>query len=179
MGGREGVIDEHIAKGGHFGGQCGVVLFLTGMEAGVFQQYHVARTGGDDCLPCRGPHTIAAKDHLAAKRGLQRADQLTQAHLGDHLALGPVEMGQQHDFAATGDDILDRGPDLVDPGHVGHDPAFHRHVDVHPRQYRLARQCQVIDRLPGHLRLHAAFPLFPRNRREGQPKALPLGRKPG
>jgi hypothetical protein len=70
------------------------------VEADVLQQGHAAvlhrahhRGGGRT-------DAIAGEGHRLLQQLAQRLGDEGQAHFGDHLALGPVEVGQQHHLGA-------------------------------------------------------------------------------
>jgi hypothetical protein len=98
-------------------GQRGVVLFLAGMEAGVSSR---TTSPGFAALrsPPPPPPTQSAPKTTLRPRGLPRGDDMGKAHLRHHLALGPVEMRQQHRLAARAM-MSSTSADLVDPRHVG------------------------------------------------------------
>ena len=115
--GREGVVHVDIPQFREGGGEGGVVLLLTRMETGVFQQDNLVLAHlGDGCLGQIADAFGDEGDFLGGEDGLEGGDELAQAHLGDDLALGPVEVGQQHGAAALGQDIKNRRDDLFDAG---------------------------------------------------------------
>ena len=170
---RKGVVHKDIAQSRQFGRQSRIILFLTGMKAGVFQQNHIALTRRRNRRAGRGTDAITAKHHLAAQGCGQCVFHMAKAHLGHNLALGPVKMRQKHHFAPARDDVFHRGRDLVDASGIGHPAPLHRHVDVHTAQHGFACQSHIIQRFPAHLDLQipALFvsPFFPRISRLRQP----------
>ena len=139
------VVHEGAAKGRQRCGKGAVILFLARVKAGVLHQGHLPRLQrGHDALG-RTADAVVGKDDRLAKRGLQRGDDLAQAHAVDALALGAVEMRQQNGNAALGLDVLDRRHDLVDAGGVGDLAVFDRDVHVDAGQHDLSVKIHVVD----------------------------------
>jgi hypothetical protein len=80
----------------------------------------------------------------------QRLQHRLQAHLGNALALGPVEVRQQHDFRASLRQQLDRRQGGAQARVVLHNALVHRHVEVDAHQRRLAGKVCALKRAEGH-----------------------------
>ncbi len=151
---RKCIIHIDLPQGRQLRRKLGIVLLFPRMEAGVLQQNHLASPRLRDGRGRGITHAIGGKHHLSPQRPGQRICDMPKAHLRHHLALRPVEMRQQNHLAALRHDVVDRRPDLVDPGHVRHPASLHRHVDVDPHQHHFPVQVHVVERFPGHRHLH-------------------------
>ncbi len=108
MRGGESVVDVDVAELCQFGRESRIVLFFARVVAEVFQERDAARFQGvDDGLRFSADAVIGPADGLLQQRG-ERLQHRLQAHLGNALALGPVEVRQQHDFRACFRQQLDR-----------------------------------------------------------------------
>ena len=138
MGGGEGVVDIDVAERGHRSDERRVVLFLALVEAGVFQQQHVAVGHLGDGGFRRRPDAIRSEgDRLAEMRRERGGDGLQRIGLVRPV-LRAAEMGEQDDLAALAGDFVQRRQDAVDPGGVGHLAVIHRHVEVDADKHALA-----------------------------------------
>ncbi len=174
VGGREGVVDVHIAELGQLGGEGGVVLLLAGVEAQVLQQQHAAVGQLGYGLGRRIADAVGSEGHRRAQHLGQGFDHRLQAHGRHDLALGPVEVGQQHHLGALAAQGLDGGDDGAQAGVVADAAILHRHVEVDADQNALARQVAgLVQGAEGHMRSFVVYVKQPR------PQACGLGARVG
>jgi hypothetical protein len=79
-----------------------------------------------------------------------------QTHLGDDLALGAIEMGEQDRQPTLVGDFLDGKGDALDAGLVGDLAVLDWHVEIDAQQYALVGQVKIVKGLEGghrHTRL--------------------------
>ena len=125
VGGGERVVDEDVGEFGEFGGKGGVVLFLAGVEAGVFQHRDIA--GGQ------------AFDHLRGQR-----------HLSDALALRTVEMAEHDHPRPLVRQLADGGRQAFDPGEISDPPVPDGHIEVGAHENAFAGNVEPVEGTDGH-----------------------------
>ncbi|MNI54737.1 hypothetical protein D3C73_1096480 [compost metagenome] len=151
MRGREGVVDVEVAQFRQLGGEGRVVLLLAFVEADVLEQQYAAGVEIGDHRLGFVAHAVVGEAHGAVQQQLQRLDHGAQAHRRHALALGPVEVGQQHHLGAGFAQAVDGRQGRLQPGVVGDVPVLHRHVEVHANQGGLAGQVgNVVEGAEGH-----------------------------
>ena len=124
MRGAESVVDEDVAEPREAGAEGldrlgirfhrGAVLvldlsLLLNVKAEVFEEHHVARfqgAGRAGFLHLRAG-AIRQELHRAAQQLLKFRGDGLEAELGDHLAIGPAEVGHEHHGRAVVERILD------------------------------------------------------------------------
>lgn len=137
VGGGKGVVDEDVAIGGELFGEGRVVLLLGLVEAGVFEQQHVAVAhGGDgarglvaDAVGCEADR---AAEHLRGRRG----DRLKR-EFRRRSVLWSAEMGKQDDLSALAGKLGDGRRDALDTGGVGDLAVGDGNVEVDAHQHAL------------------------------------------
>jgi hypothetical protein len=96
-------------------------------------------------------HAVVGEAHGAVQQQLQRLDHGLQAHRRHALALGTVEVGQQHHLGARFAQAVDGRQGGLQTGVVGDVPVLHRHVEIHADQGGLARKVgNVVEGAEGH-----------------------------
>ena len=148
--GAEGVVDEDVAQLRQGGRHGGIVLFLTRMKAGVFQQQHVAVLQRGDGSFGDGADAVIGEGDLAAHGVRQRMHQHLQRHGGHDLALGAVEVAEHHNPRALVGEFANGRCLPLDAGGVGDDTILHRHVQVGANEHALAGNGEVIKSFEGH-----------------------------
>ncbi len=140
---RESVIDENVAQFGQRGDEFGVVLFLAGMEAGVFQADDVAGLHrGDRAL---GRFADAIVDEF--DRALDDVRDLGGDRLERLLRIAPLgaaEMRQQDHLGALVGDLGDGGRHALDARCVADDAVLNRDVQVDAHQHALSLHVDVV-----------------------------------
>ena len=144
MRGGESVVDIEVAELRERRDEIRRVLFLAGMEAGVFEHQHVARLHRRDGLLGIWPDAILREgDRLAENfrdRGHDRRQRLALV-----AALGPAEMRKQDRLAALVRDLADRRDGRADARVVGHAPVLHRHVEIDAHQHALVLYVGLVE----------------------------------
>ena len=144
VGGRKGVIDVKVTKRRQRFDEVRVVLFLAGVEAGVFDEQHVTRPHGLDGLG-RDIEPVRREAHRLAEVVGQVGHQEAQRIGLVRPALGPTEMRQQDHLAALFDDGLDGRHDALDARRVTDATILDRHVEVDAHQNALARHGGILN----------------------------------
>ena len=150
VGGAEGVVDVDLGAAGEGLGEAGLVGFLGGVKAGVFQQQHLAglqggAQGGDFLADAiRGEHHHLAEDFAEQRRGRG------QRELRIGPALRPAEVGAEDQLRTAGEQMLDRRNRALDAGVIGDDAVLERDIEVHTHEDFLAVDVEVADRELGH-----------------------------
>ena len=152
VGGGEGVVDIGVAERGEGLGEIGIVGFLAGMEAEVFQERYlsIAETGHHrrglrpDAIPGEG-------DWSAAQRRSKGRGHLAQGEGRVDGAPGPAEMGHEDDPRALRGQLRDRGCQAIKARRVRDSAAIQRHVQVGAHEYPAAPYVEIIEDLErGH-----------------------------
>ena len=145
MGGGEGVVDIEVAELGELFDKGRIVLFLALMEAGVFQQQHVAVVHFGDCVGGRLADAVGAEGDRALDDVRDRSgDGLERIGLV-RAALGPAEMREKNDLAALVGDLRDGRRDALDARRIGHPAVFGRHVEVDAQEDAFSRDIGVVE----------------------------------
>ncbi len=127
-----------VAIGGEPFGEGGVVLLLGLVEAGVFQEQHVALVHGGDSTSRRVADAIRGKaDGTAKHLGCRPGDRL-EREFGRGAILGPAEMGEQDDLGALAGQFGDGRRDTLDASGVGDLAVGDGNVEVDAHQHALA-----------------------------------------
>jgi len=156
--GREGVIDIEVGQFGQAGRELGVVGFLGGVEAHVFQQDDAAGVQIGNGRMGRAADAVLGEAHRRSQQFRQGRDQRLQAHRRHDLALGAVEVGQQGDLGSRFAQLVDRRQGDPQTSVVGDPAVLHRDIEVYADQSGLARErAGVIEGAEGHRR---DFPFF-------------------
>jgi hypothetical protein len=108
VGGAEGVVDVQVAELGELGCEGGVVGLLACVEAQIFEQRDAAGLQRVDHRRGVRPDAVGGEDDGLLKQPGQRLDHRAQAHAVDALALGTVEVGEQHRLGACDGQRADR-----------------------------------------------------------------------
>ena len=141
VGGAKGVVHIDIRQAGQLLSEAGIVLFLLREEAHVFEQHHVAFSGGGHLGLGVGADAAVGFDHRLAQQLAEAGGHGGEAHGLVHLALGPPEVGRQQHLGALADQVVDGGQGGADAGVVGDRAVVvERYVEVHPHQHALAAQ---------------------------------------
>ncbi len=127
------------------GDECGIVLLLARIKAGVLQAEDVALVhGGDRAL---GHLADAVVDEL--HRPLEHMGDLGGDRLERELrvafALGPAEMREQDHLAVGIGDLGDGVGGALDAGGVGDDAVFDRYVEVDAHQHAQALHVDMVE----------------------------------
>ena len=100
MGGGEGVVDIEVAELGELFDKRRIVLFLALMEAGVFQQQHVAVVHFGDCRRRRLADAVGAEGDRALDDVRDRSGDGLERIGRVRPALGAAEMRHENHLAA-------------------------------------------------------------------------------
>jgi hypothetical protein len=154
MRGAEGVIHEDLGEVGHALRERGVVFLFTGVEAGVFEQKHVAIAERERLGLRLVADAIAGKGHRLADQGAERRSDGREGLLRITLAFRTAQVARQDDFGPFFDQELDRRQRLLDAGGVGDDHLavffFKRDVEVHAHKNAFSGEVEVTNGLLGH-----------------------------
>ena len=146
MGGGEGVVDIDVAELGELVDMGRIVLLLALVEAGVFEQEHVAVLHFGDRVSGRLADAVGREgDRPLDDVGDRGRDGLQRIGLV-RAALGPAEMREQNDLAALVRDFLDRRRDALDARRIGHAAVLRRNVEIDAQQHTLAGDVGVVER---------------------------------
>ena len=143
----KGVVDVEIPQRGQIGGEGGVVGFLFGVEAQVFQHADFAVLHGVYHGPGLGADAVGGEGDLAPQDAGQGVGHGLQTHAGDDLALGPVEMGQHADPGPRRDQIGQGHGGTLKARGVGDLAVLHGHVEVAADQDGFAPDVEIVDGL--------------------------------
>ena len=123
-----------------------IVLLLALMEAGVFEQEHVAVLHfGDRVVRCLADAVGREGDGTLDDVGDRRGDGLQRIGLV-RAALGPAEMRKQNDLAALVRDLRDRRRDAFDARRIGHPAVLRRNIEIDAQENALAGEVGVVER---------------------------------
>jgi hypothetical protein len=134
VGGGEGVVDIEVAEARQPPHERRVVRLFARVVAQVLQQNHPAVGQGGHVGLGLGADAVSGEGHRHLQQLRQGLDDGRQAHPRDTLALGPVEMGDQHHLGAALAQIADGRRGRPQPAVVGHPASGHRHVEVDAHQ---------------------------------------------
>ena len=151
---RESVIDKDVAERRELFGEVLVVLFLAGMEAGIFQTKNVAvlHRGdrglgfGADAILGEGDGTLDDARHF----GGDRPQRILRVR-----SLGAAQMREQDHLAALVGQLEDGRRDFLDAGRVRDPAVLHRDVQVDAEQDAFAFDVGVIETAKGGLHQYA------------------------
>ena len=150
----EGVVDVDVAERRQLLGEAGIVAGLLRVEAEVLEQEDVPRAKGGRRLRGRGADAVVrGRDRAAEQLGEARRHG-RHAQPVDDLALGPAEVGHEHDRTALVEQVGDRGQGGADARVVDDTAVFERHVEVDAHERALARE-----RIVGERALHGGVSL--------------------
>jgi hypothetical protein len=158
MGGAEGVVHVEVAQRREARGEAGIVGLFAGEEAGVFRDRHTAAREPPGLGHSLVGERVAEEGHRCAQQALELTDHRFHGILRVDPALGPAEVGEQHDSCPAAPEKLDgrqRGPD---PGVVGDLPVLDRAIEVHPHQRAFAIEGGGVERL--ERALHSRSPTY-------------------
>ena len=142
---RKGVVDENIAVLGEFVDKGAVVLLLALVEAGVFEQQHVAVLHRGDRLRRRRADAIAGESHRAPEQVFDRRGDGAQRVFRVGRALGAAEMREQDHLAALVGDFPDRRQHALDARRVRYAAVLHRDIEIHAQENTLAADIYVVE----------------------------------
>ncbi len=145
VGGGESVVDIEVAELGELGDIGRIVLLLALVEAGVFQQQHVAVLHFGDRVGGRLANAVGRKgDRALDDVGDRRSDGPERIGFV-RTALRPAKMRKKDHLAAFAGDFLDGRRDALDAGRIRHAPVFGRNVEVDAQQDSLAGDVGVVE----------------------------------
>ncbi len=147
---REGVVDVEIAERRHLGRERRIVLLLAGVIAGVLHQDHPAGRQRVDRRPGGRADAVVGEGDRRAQQPGERPGHRLQRHLGHALALGPVEMGEQHHFRALPRQRPDGRQRGLQAGIVADRAVMHRHVEIDAHQRALVLDVGVGEAAEAH-----------------------------
>ncbi len=151
MGGGEGVVDEDVAVCRELGREVGIVLLFTLVEAGVFQQQHVAVLQAGDRGGGLVADAVGGEIDALVEDFLDGGGDRLQRHVGDRLTLRAAEMGEQDDLGALFGKFADGRQHALDAGGVGDLAVLDGHVEVNAHQNALAGDVgEIVEGLEAH-----------------------------
>ena len=143
----EAVGDEDVGERGERLGELGPLLVglgrLARVEPEVLQEDDVTRAGRRDGGRGRLPHRVGGEGDVTAEQLTEPLRDRRQRVLVLRGALGPAEVGADHDGRARLGEGLDRRDGRLDAPVVGDRLPVQRDVEVGPDEYPLAAQVAV------------------------------------
>ncbi len=132
--GPKGIVDVHVRQGSHLLGQFEVILFLFGVEAGIFEHQHLAgfeRFGGSFGYRA---NAVFGKGHRLAHQLRQVICHRFEGVFGIRTTLGPAQVRAQDHSRAVIEQILDGRQGRPNAGIVAHFAILDRYVEIDPHQ---------------------------------------------
>jgi hypothetical protein len=161
MGGAERVEDEQVSEACQFGGESGIVLFLSRLKAGVLQQQHVPGTsGGNRSLNFVPDH----RGQLSHRKPAQFGETGGHRRQGEVrvAAVRPTQVAGHRDNCSRISQPADGGQAGADAKVVDNPSRIQRYVEIRAHQHTDAGdvhvvKCEVGGHCPRTLsRAHAA-----------------------
>ena len=152
VGRAEGIVDEYIGEVGEGGGEFGVVGFLAGVEAEVFEEEDVARGKGLGL----GSNPIADYGVCHLDRSADEVGEASgdggEPELAVHLSLGPTHVGAEDKARAPVQEELEGGEGGSDAAIVEDCAGLgvQGDVEIDPDKDSLAVHVYLIDCFLGH-----------------------------
>ena len=158
VGRAEGVVDVKLGGAEELLGEGGIVLFLLGMEADIFQEEDIARLEGGAELVGFGADAVGRElDRFAQDFGEVGGNRL-EGILLLRLALGAAEVAGEDEGGALFQKKLQRGQGFLDAGVVGNLRAFgggfEGDVEIHPDENLFALGLEILNGQLGHNRIN-------------------------
>jgi hypothetical protein len=131
MGDGKRVVDEDVAEAGESASECCIVFFFARMKACVVHQEDVTRHGCGDRAPMKAVFPIRGHElYRPLQALLEPVTQRGERILGDDLASGPLEVGEQDYDRPLVRQFRKRRNGMTDARIVGDATVFHRHVEI-------------------------------------------------
>ena len=159
MGTGKGVADINLAKSGQRCREIRIVGLLAGMEPQILHHQHIAVGKTFHCCVASGSGHIALDRHLAPQQCGQRRGNGCHRHFGNHLALWPAKMGQDHQPRPGLAKRPEPGKNPPDAGVVPDHPVGNRHIQIKPHKTPFAGGVDLVNEQKG--RVHILFLIYP------------------
>ena len=136
----ESVVYVVVGQAGKLLGELGIVGFFFGMEAQILQQQSLALFQLSGHLFSFRADAFRAEAYVFTARQFlvqQHTQALRygfEAHRGIGFALGPAEVGDQHQPRPVTEGVLNRGQRFANASVVHHPAIFERHIEIYPHE---------------------------------------------
>ncbi len=144
MGGGEGVVYPEVPELRQFGHECGIVLLLAFVEAGVLQAEDVAGLHPSDRFCCLVADAVLREGDWPSQHARDLLRDRTQRLRGINT-LRPPEMREQDRLAALVGDLVDGRRLPLNARGVGDLASFGRDVEIDAHKHALVLHVDVVE----------------------------------
>jgi hypothetical protein len=141
------IIDVNIGKSGQRLGKSGIILLLFFVKAKIFEQDHTRSWLSHHPLDIR-TDTVGRQENALLESFLEVFAHRRQAVFRNDFAIGPSQMGREHQLAGPFEDQTDRGEGTFDPVRLRNPSLIQGDVEIDAQKNRLILQvqfCSIVD----------------------------------